>query len=53
MFPPSPGWQRKLVDQLRAGVARRAKLDEVVNGGHLVYLSTDADGELRRPYGVM
>lgn len=33
------GWQRKLVEQLRATVVKAAKLEEVVKWGHLVYFS--------------
>lgn len=33
------GWQRKLVEQLRAAVLKAAKLEEVVKWGHLVYYS--------------
>lgn len=33
------GWQRPLVEQLRAAVVASAKLEEVIKWGHLVYLS--------------
>jgi hypothetical protein len=33
------GWQRAVVDQLRAAVLGNATLDEVIKWGHLVYLS--------------
>lgn len=33
------GWQRKLVEQLRATVVKAAKLEEIVKWGHLVYFS--------------
>lgn len=33
------GWQRKLVEQLRATVVKAAELEEVVKWGHLVYYS--------------
>lgn len=33
------GWQRKLVERLRAAVVKAAKLEEVVKWGHLVYYS--------------
>jgi hypothetical protein len=33
------GWQRKLVEQLRATVVKASKLEEVVKWGHLVYYS--------------
>ena len=33
------GWQRAVIEQLRAAVLGRAVLDEVIKWGHLVYLS--------------
>lgn len=33
------GWQRKCVEQLRAGVRASAALDEGIKWGHIVYLS--------------
>ncbi|EJL83747.1 hypothetical protein PMI15_02544 [Polaromonas sp. CF318] len=33
------GWQRAVVEQLRAAVLGSAALDEVIKWGHLVYLS--------------
>lgn len=33
------GWQRELVEQLRAAVVETGKLEEVIKWGHLVYLS--------------
>ena len=33
------GWQRKLVEQLRAAVKSAAALEEVVKWGHLVYIA--------------
>jgi hypothetical protein len=33
------GWQRSIVERLRAEVVTQAKLDEVIKWGHLVYLA--------------
>ena len=33
------GWQRELVEQMRAAVTSASRLEEVVKWGHLVYLS--------------
>ena len=33
------GWQRELVEQMRAAVISASRLEEVVKWGHLVYLS--------------
>lgn len=33
------GWQRQLVERLRAAVVASATLDEVIKWGHLVYLA--------------
>ncbi|WP_428385841.1 DUF1801 domain-containing protein [Nevskia ramosa] len=33
------GWQRQMVEKLRATVVANASLDEVIKWGHLVYLS--------------
>ena len=41
------GWQRKLVEQLRAAVVKAAKLEEVVKWGHLVYFSNGPTSLIR------
>jgi hypothetical protein len=33
------GWQRKIVEKLRAGVNASARLDEVIKWGNVVYMS--------------